>query len=132
MRKTILLLTASVGLAFISISQEVTTLHFSVSQSPCTAELSSLTEIQPVVSVFPNPSAGKITVSVKGEKEFLSPIIKVSSLVGETILLVDKKKTDSDYKEHIDLSALPCGIYFVDVNAEATSSSKIFKIVINH
>ncbi|MBC7862720.1 MAG: T9SS type A sorting domain-containing protein [Bacteroidia bacterium] len=131
MKKIVFYLSAVIGFVFISKSQVATTLNFSIAQTPCLTGLSA-TEIQPVISVFPNPSNGSFMVNVKGKKDFLSPVIKVSSLLGETILQTEEKKISSDYSKQLDLSALPNGIYFVHVTITGASYSKVLRIAINH
>jgi hypothetical protein len=72
------------------------------------------------IKIFPNPANNKIFI--QGKDNFQSFQIKILNIMGEVILLSNKKE--------IDISNLPNGVYFVNYETEQFISSK--KIVIQH
>lgn len=78
------------------------------------------------ISVYPNPSSGKFTLSCHFEQSEESlPIIEVYNLLGEKVIAETLRSTQGD--NTIDLSSQPNGIYFYQVtySGKLVSSGKI-------
>jgi len=72
------------------------------------------------VKIFPNPANNKIII--QGKDNITNFQIKILNVMGEVILLSNKKE--------IDISNLPNGIYFVNYENDQFISSK--KVIIQH
>jgi hypothetical protein len=78
--------------------------------------------------IYPNPSNGKFDVNLKGRDQGVSRI-SITDVVGKIIYEQTYSPDDSEFLEHIELSNLISGIYFVFLKME----DKLYKqsIVIN-
>lgn len=70
--------------------------------------------------IFPNPAKNNITIQFSANNNFLQ--IKLQNTIGQTIL-----QTQSNV---INVSEIPNGIYFLDINTEKNHTVK--KIIVNH
>jgi len=96
-------------------SVDVTT-HFVETQSQCDA-LSVDDYLQNSISVYPNPTSGKININ----SDAVINSIVITNLTGQVV------KTQ-DYSASIDISDLSEGVYFIKISGQDNSTA-IFKIV---
>jgi hypothetical protein len=76
------------------------------------------------VSVYPNPTTGKINLKMKQFEDLKMNTVQIFNIYGERIPAVNFQ-IDASSNFQIDLSALPNGIYFVKIGNSAK------KIVVN-
>lgn len=130
MGKKIIIIFSFLGILSISNGQVATTLNFSVTQTPCTVGLNPLNEIQPTVSLYPNPSGGDLTIKIDGKNEFNLDDITIYSVLGEIVMSTAVNETTLNYERRFELNPMSPGIYFVHVNFKNALLSKVFKIAL--
>jgi hypothetical protein len=82
-----------------------------VNVSLCTG---TMAEVNSGVNVFPNPSAGFVTVSFGDITN--NATLKVSDAVGKIVYTAEKINTTQNYS--LDLSGIKNGMYFLTVTSE--------------
>jgi hypothetical protein len=104
---------------------ETTTSTIVVRTSYDAAVTTGINETEPndLVSIYPNPSTGVITVNHKINPAS-EPVITLSDVLGKTVLT----NSMNSNMEQIDISSLPQGIYFATINSKE-GKSKTMKIV---
>lgn len=80
------------------------------------------------VNVYPNPNSGSFNVSYLLTKNE-TVIIKVINNLGEIIYTESNKKSKGNYKNTINLSLHPDGIYYIDVEIGERNYSEIISVV---
>lgn len=82
----------------------------------------------PVISLFPNPSKGRITFSaspISGQA-----VLKVNSMVGKTVFAKTISSKESKILQDLDLSFLTPGVYIVSITEQVTNKQSIQRLVI--
>ena len=79
------------------------------------------------MQVFPNPSAGKISIQVKEQEKAFH--INIYNLIGEMIYHWESGAGNSASIE-VDLSRKPDGVYFVELDTDQANTVR--RIVIDH
>jgi len=71
--------------------------------------------VNPVLAVYPNPSAGKFTVELNdGAKG--KTILIISNLVGKEVYRFETENEFRNFYKEVDLSALSDGVYFLHLS----------------
>lgn len=91
------------------------TINAKISAAPFRLEEDeALANIEPVVTLYPNPASTKLNVSVKGLGEGI--VIVITNTLGQ--VLVEQEAGDTDATIQMDLNDFPEGIYFVQLLGE--------------
>jgi alpha-tubulin suppressor-like RCC1 family protein len=77
----------------------------------------SETEEESEITIFPNPANQLITVSITTPKAKESFNLKINNSLGETVYTTDLREVSGSFTKQIDLSMLPKGIYFVELQS---------------
>ncbi len=80
------------------------------------------------VSIYPNPSSGKIIVKWTNNQSLGELSIRVVNPLGKKVYTISDKLTSDHLIKEIDLSTIAEGIYFIEIKNEDTSVRK--KIVL--
>ena len=80
------------------------------------------------VNVFPNPSTGKVFLSLSGFKGKRTEV-QVVNVIGNVILRDNFYETEDQTTKVLDLSNFASGLYYVKL--EADEYSEIRKVIIN-
>ncbi|HUP13581.1 MAG TPA: T9SS type A sorting domain-containing protein [Niastella sp.] len=79
-----------------------------------------------LMSLYPNPATDLINLNISGaENEVVS--ISVVNLLGSKVIDLGGKQTLSNGVKHIDISALPKGVYFLNIVSD--NKNKSFRFV---
>jgi len=70
------------------------------------------------MSLYPNPTAGKFTISLNAGKAMDKVDITVSTIAGQTILQKSYKNATANFTADLDLTEQARGIYFVEIKAD--------------
>jgi PDZ domain-containing secreted protein len=79
-------------------------------------------EEETVIEVFPNPTSDIVNIKFEGKKAPLS--IKVVDLNGKEMYSRIIQNFEGDYKNQLDLSTYPAGVYFIHLNQHDEQISK--------
>ncbi len=105
--------------------QDSAEIHISFSFAACTGLRESLDGSE--FSLFPNPVHE--TLKIKGDCKNLDPVVVIYDLVGKEVLSTKPVNQKEDLAERdYDMSALPSGIYFIQLST--MKSSRMYKIII--
>lgn len=81
----------------------------------------------PIISVFPNPTSDKITISIKDMPETAIQV-ELQDVLGKTIIKTNSEIVHDTYLKTLDLSDLPRGVYLLVVwNGEQCIVQKLCK-----
>ncbi len=80
------------------------------------------------VNVFPNPSTGKVFLSLSGFRGKRTEV-RVINVIGNVILRENFYETEDQTTKVLDLSNFASGLYYVKLEAE--EYSEIRKVIIN-
>lgn len=69
------------------------------------------------IGIYPNPTAGKLTISLPGALAASAPRVRISDLMGRVV-----KELSLPATGEVDLSALPAGTYLVNVGGQQVRS----------
>jgi hypothetical protein len=97
---------------------------YSLTQNPellagCIVSVPSL-PVAPDFNVFPNPTSGKVSLTINGAKEAMSQIV-VINLLGQEVQTIPGNNADF---YSIDLSGMSKGIYFIKCNFASGSITR--------
>lgn len=86
----------------------------------------SRTQTVPVLSLFPNPSRGLLTVQVAGQPG-LDYKLRLANILGRELRITAFRPEQAIEGLTIDLSGLPAGMYFYSllVNDKAVSTKRL-------
>lgn len=90
-----------------------------------TVEASEVAEAEATVRVFPNPTAAELNVEVLGA-EGGEMGYRVLDAQGKVLLVGNGVTTGRDGNFPLDLSALPAGLYFLEINSSSGSRAVRF------
>lgn len=91
-------------------------------------DLGSQREDEREVVVFPNPSTGKVFLSVSGFKgERIE--VRVMNVIGNVVHRENSYETEDKATKMLDLSKFDSGLYYIKL--EADEYSEIRKVIIN-
>ncbi len=80
------------------------------------------------ISVYPNPVKDAFIISVKNaESDAQDNFYSIQDVMGKTIINESLTELSTNYSQKVETSSLPNGIYFVNVNINAKTST--FKII---
>ena len=88
----------------------------------CTG-LDDLEEDRIGLNIYPNPSSGIFNIEVRGSMDE-SFNLNVVNLQGQSVFSGELNLTSGLYKNSLDLSYLPRGIYYVTIRTDQSSSTK--------
>jgi hypothetical protein len=83
----------------------------SVVQGPATAPSLAARSLSPVLSVYPNPARGLITVSL-GQKFNADYKFRLNNIIGREVRTISLRPEAADGGMALNLSDLPAGMYF--------------------
>ena len=69
------------------------------------------------ISIYPNPTAGKVTISLPAALAASAPRVRISDLMGRVVQEVSLPASGE-----IDLGALPVGTYLLNVGGQQVRS----------
>jgi hypothetical protein len=73
-------------------------------------------------SVAPNPTTDRVVIAAKAQTSG-SVVTKLSTLLGETLQVMEQRvSAGSEYRQELDVSLLPTGVYMVEVQDGTTRS----------
>jgi PKD repeat protein len=70
------------------------------------------------ISVYPNPSSGKIIVDLTGSKNIGSISIQIINTLGQKVFSLQEKISSCDLNKEIILSDITPGVYIMDIKTE--------------
>lgn len=76
--------------------------------------------------IWPNPAGEALTLDINENSGSMNNSYSVYSLDGRMIMTKKIGQINGNYQERIDLSSMPAGMYFVEVNANGVKSTKKF------
>lgn len=76
-----------------------------------------------LMNIYPNPTYKIITISITAPNPKQQHILKVSDTLGKTVYTETLKDVSNAFTKQIDLSQLPKGIYFVELQQQGTSTN---------
>ena len=80
------------------------------------------------IVVFPNPSTGKVFLSISGFKGERVDV-RVMNVIGNVVLRENSYETEDKITKMLDLSKFDSGLYYIKL--EAAEYSEIRKVIIN-
>lgn len=80
------------------------------------------------MNIFPNPTNGKFTVDLSMQKSVNELNIKVTHMTGQLVSAQQYRDVSSQFSRELDLSALPRGVYIVEVTAD--NERQIGKVIL--
>jgi PKD repeat protein len=78
------------------------------------------------IDIYPNPTSGKFSIEFRGTDAEVN--IRIVNEIGTAVYSASKVKVSGNYKQNLDLSSLPAGVYFLKV--ETASGTLVRKLVI--
>jgi hypothetical protein len=69
------------------------------------------------ISIYPNPTAGKVTISLPAALAASAPLVRISDLMGRVV-----KEVSLPASGEVDLGALPTGTYLLNVGGQQVRS----------
>jgi hypothetical protein len=78
---------------------------------------------QDMVSVFPNPTSGIISLNVKSEKTHSNNQLTIYNVVGKAVLKKNIENISGDFTDKLDISEFPDGMYFVEMLLDGKKST---------
>jgi hypothetical protein len=79
-------------------------------------------------TIFPNPAKGMITVEIKGLQTAGSMQLKLLNTLGQTVFISNEKSGSGAFTKTMDLSAMPAGIYSLEIKSNGAILKK--KVII--
>ncbi|MEI6122054.1 MAG: T9SS type A sorting domain-containing protein [Bacteroidota bacterium] len=76
------------------------------------------------ISIYPNPSNGNYTLAISAENQDATNYYSVYNLLGNLLFKKDLNNTLDNYKQNIDLSSFPNGIYFIEVSLNGVKTTR--------
>jgi hypothetical protein len=70
------------------------------------------------VSLYPNPTSGRVTMQLNGSKDIKKLRISVSSITGQQIIVKEFTPTSKEFTTELDLSDRARGIYFIEIASD--------------
>ncbi len=68
-------------------------------------------------NMFPNPTTGKFVLQYNSNKEVKDVTVTVTGITGQKVFEKAYQKKDREFSQEIDLSEMPRGVYYVELNA---------------
>jgi hypothetical protein len=68
-------------------------------------------------NMFPNPTTGKFVLQYNSNKEVKDVTVTVTGITGQKVFEKAYQKTEREFSQEIDLSEMPRGVYYVELNA---------------